>query len=310
MAKQISIPVTHSFEQIKRLASEKVKTGKKVRTVLISGGSKEAIAALSRAVDAGLIEPVIVGVEETVRAATGGTGLESAELVDAQDVSAAVGVGCQKAMERKADLIFADEYAADAIIAEVRAGNSGFVPKGRVASSVAVLKPEKYPKLLMLSDCAVNATPDLKVKVGTVQNIVKVAGTLAIENPRVAVVAAVEVVYPQMPVTMEGAVLAKMAERGQIKGAQVDGPLSFDVAMDEFAATSKGITQSPVAGQADAFLAPNVEVASGVYSALSLFGHCKRGAVVVGGTVPVVAAMRTDSVDEILNSLYLGILSV
>ena len=100
-----------------------------------------------------------------------------------------------------------------------------------------------------------------------------------------------------------------MAERRQIKGALVDGPLSFDVAMDEFAATSKGITQSPVAGQADAFLAPNVEVAAGVYSALSLFGSCERGSVIPGGAVPVAITMRTDTADEMLNSLYLGILT-
>lgn len=310
MTKQMSIPVTHTFEQITHLAAQRVKAGTKIRAAVVSGGAKETFEALIRAVEEGLIEPIIVGARAEVRASISGTVLDAAEIVDVDDIETAVSVASRMASEHKVDLVFADEYAADTIVSEIARAESGFVPKGGTASSVAVLKPEKYPKLLLLSDCAVNATPDLKAKLGIVKNIVKVAGSLAIENPRVAVLAAVEVVYPQMPVTMEGAVLAKMAERRQIKGAQVDGPLSFDVAMDEFAATSKGITRSPVAGQADAFLAPNVEVASGVYSAMSLFGCCERGSVIVGGAVPVVAAMRADSIDEILNSLYLGVLSV
>jgi phosphotransacetylase len=126
----------------------------------------------------------------------------------------------------------------------------------------------------------------------------------------VAALAAVEVVYPQMPVTMEAAVLAKMADRGQIKKVALDGPLSFDVAVDGTAASAKGITNSAVAGKANAFLAPNAEVAFGIYSALSLFADASGANVIVGGRVPVATAIRSDSEESRYQSLALACLLV
>lgn len=308
MAREMSIPQTNSFEHISELVTRKVKGRGAVRAAVILTGATRGFGACTQAAQQGLIAPVVIGTSEDIQRTIKGTFLKTADTIEAADIVASVSVAMKLALDGKTDLILADERAADAALAALRAGEAGFVPKGGVASSVAVLKPERYRKLLLLSDCAVCAAPDLRAKLGIIQNMVGVARSIEMGSPRIAVLAAVEVVYPQMPVTMEGAVLAKMAERQQIKGAMVDGPLSFDVAMDDFAATSKGITQSPVAGQADAFLAPNVEVASGVYSALSLFGSCERGAIIVGGAVPIAITMRTDSATEMLNSIYLGIL--
>ena len=123
-----------------------------------------------------------------------------------------------------------------------------------------------------------------------------------------AVLGAVEVVYPQMPVTVDAAVLSKMNERGQIKGGEVDGPLSFDCAIDPAAARSKGITRSPVAGQADAMVAPNTETAHGVYTAMALYGKAQVGAIVYGGRCPVACPRRAGSVEALFNSIVLSVL--
>ena len=141
-----------------------------------------------------------------------------------------------------------------------------------------------------------------------VNNLIAVGNRIGIDTPRVAVLAAVEVVYPQMPATIDGAVLGKMSERNQIKGGFVDGPLSFDCAVDPVAAESKGITNSEVAGRANAMLAPNIDTAHGVYKAMALYGNARVGGVIYGGRVPVALAARSDSAENILNSIALAVL--
>ena len=171
-----------------------------------------------------------------------------------------------------------------------------------------MIKPGKYPKLLFLTDSAVVVAPDLTTKLSLISNLVSVAGAVGIKNPRIAVLAAVEAVYPQMPATLDGAVLAKMCDRRQIKGAVVDGPLSFDIAVDIDAARAKGVTTSPVAGQADGMLAPNIEVANGIYNAMTLYGDNEVGGVLVGGRVPVAMHSRADNAGARFNSILLSVL--
>jgi phosphate butyryltransferase len=161
----------------------------------------------------------------------------------------------------------------------------------------------------MLTDGGVVVQPDLMVKLNLISNMVYLANSIGLVNPRIAVVTAVEAVYPQMQATLDGAILAKMAERGQIKGACVDGPLSFDIAVDMLAARAKGITNSPVAGQADGLLAPCIEVANGVYNAMTLYGHCEIGGVIVGGKVPLAVNTRADSQQARFHSIVLATLA-
>jgi phosphate butyryltransferase len=190
----------------------------------------------------------------------------------------------------------------------LRADNLGFVAPGRVMSHVGVLKSTRYPKLLLVTDGLVHEQPDLKTKIDLLGNLARVAKTIGVADPRTAIVAAVEVIYPQMPVTTDAAVLAKMSDRGQIKGVRVDGPLSFDVAVDTFAAESKGITKSEVAGQADAILASTKLVAQGVYQAMSLYAECASGGVLVGGRVPVAVNFVSEPVASRFNSILLAVL--
>lgn len=132
---------------------------------------------------------------------------------------------------------------------------------------------------------------------------------IGIDNPRIAIITAVEAIYLQMPATTDAAILAKMAERSQIKGARVDGPLSFDVAIYMLAASSKGIQNSPVAGQADAMVASTIKVAQSIYNAMSLYGKCDIGGVIVGGRVPVAINSWADSQSARFNSIVLAFLS-
>jgi phosphate butyryltransferase len=292
-------PGAVSFQGILQLAREKAAEGRKVRAALITSGTGQSVEAFSRAAQEGVIEPVLIVAGDGGEGIMSVTGVSEDHVTRVADIGAAIDKAATLVGNRILDLLVADESASEPLLDRIRGNDQDLVQKGDLASFVAVIKPASYPKLLLL-----------KTKLGVIGNMVRVAGSLGIKRPRIAVLAAVEVVYPQMPVTMEAAILAKMADRGQIKGAAVDGPLSFDVAMDDFAAKSKGILNSEVAGQADAFLAPNIEAASGVYSALSLFGSSERGGVVVGGVVPLVVAMRTDRAEERFNSIRLGVLAV
>ena len=157
--------------------------------------------------------------------------------------------------------------------------------------------------------------PGLKCKLALINNAVAFAGKVGLDLPRVALIAAVEVVYTQMQVTMDAAVIAKMGERKQIEGAFVDGPLSFDVAISTEVAHSKGIaeakgiTNSPVAGQADILIAPNIETANGIYKAVGLYGKAEVGGVICGGKTPVILSSRSETVKNRLNSIVLGVIS-
>jgi phosphate butyryltransferase len=230
-------------------------------------------------------------------------------MIDVTRAEAAAQAAAKMAQDGEIGLIITDQSATESAVPVLLDESLNLVAKGKTVSHVAVLKPEKYKKLMFLSDGLVVPQPDLKTKLGMIQNIIGVAGVVGVDQPRIALLAAVEVVYPQMPVTMEAAVISKMAERGQVKGAYVDGPLSFDVAMDMLAAYEKGITSSQVAGQADGFLAPNIEVAGGVYIAMTVYGHCEAGGVVAGARVPIATAGYTDSVETRFNSILLGVLA-
>ena len=174
-----------------------------------------------------------------------------------------------------------------------------------MVNHVAVFEHLKYPRLLLMADGVVNVSPDIKRKLSIIDNAVKVANRLGVDKPKVAMLAAVEVIYPGMKVTEEGAVISKMVDKGQIKNCFIDGPLSMDVATVPEVAESKGV-RSEVAGQADILIAPNIETGSGIYKAMALFVKAKTAGILTGGTVPVAMPSRCDSPNNIFYSLMLG----
>ncbi len=306
---QIYIPNVHTFEQILQQAKEKT-TAKPFRAVLIEPEHANVLNACVQAREAGLISFIIVGDAERIKntAEENKIDLHDIETIEANDKLLSIQTAVRMAAQGDADILIRGMRETNKFIRILFQHETGFAKKGKLVSHVAVMKPAQYPKLLLLSDAFVTIAPDLKQKIALINNLIQTAHVIGIEMPRIAVLAAVEVVYPQMPVTLDGAVLAKMSGRRQIKGGYVDGPLSFDCAVDFPAAQSKGIADSEVAGQADALLAPNIETAYGIYQAMALYGNAQLGGVLVNGIAPVAMSARTDSVETIFHSIVLAIL--
>jgi phosphate butyryltransferase len=178
---------------------------------------------------------------------------------------------------------------------------------GKLMSHVAVFEIENLDRLLFLTDAAFNTYPELKDKVGMINNAVVVAHACGIEVPKVASICPVEVVNTSMSSTVDAALLAKMSDRGQFKGCIVDGPFALDNAISEEAAHHKGVT-GVVAGKADVLLLPNIETANVMYKTLTYFSKSKNGGLLVGTSAPVILTSRADSFETKVNSIALAAL--
>ena len=178
---------------------------------------------------------------------------------------------------------------------------------GKLMSHVSVFEIENLDRLLFLTDAAFNTYPELKDKVGMINNAVVVAHACGIEVPKVASICPVEVVNTSMPSTVDSALLAKMSDRGQFKGCIVDGPFALDNAISEEAAHHKGVTGA-VAGKADVLLLPNIETANVMYKTLTYFSKSKNGGLLVGTSAPVILTSRADSFETKVNSIALAAL--
>jgi phosphate butyryltransferase len=306
----MSIPVIHSYDQIVSLARNKVLAGKP-RAALVGLDDPDMLRAFARAAADGLITPIAFGEkEEFNRVCTeAGVAADTIRLMPVKTPDMPVIAAARLAYEDEIDIIVKGRILTADMLTVLFDLGAYYLTKGHTVSHVAVLQPEAYPKLLLLSDSAVVVEPNLQQKLALINNMTTISEAIGITMPRLAMLAAVEVIYPQMPVTIDGAVIAKMADRGQIKGALVDGPLSFDVAVDMEAALSKGVKNSEVAGQADGMIAPNIEVANGVYKAMALYGKCLTGGVIVGGRVPIAIGSRIDDERSKYHSIVLAVLT-
>jgi len=178
---------------------------------------------------------------------------------------------------------------------------------GGLLSHVGVFEIPGFDRLIFVSDAGVVVAPDMEQKVELVRNAIFVAQALGVEMPRVAILAATEMVHPKIPTTMDAANLAKMADRGQIRGGLVDGPLALDNAISVESATLKGI-KSEVAGRADILITPDIEAGNLLAKAITYFAHGRMAGIVVGGRAPLVVASRSDPHETKLVSMALGVL--
>lgn len=304
---KMSIPEIHSFEHLLNQARQRPR----LRAALVVPSGQEWLAAFDQAIREGLIDPTIIGDEQLYNKHRAEFGLEltGAKVIDINQPEMAFMTAAQMAVRGELDLIVKGRGSTADFLKLLLSKEAGFVGRGRTLSHIGVMKPERYPKLLMITDAGVIPLPDLKTKIALVGNCRRLSEALGIGKPRVAVLAAVEAIYPQMPATTDAAVLAKMTERGQIKSVHLDGPLSFDCAMDMEAAHSKGITDSEVAGQADVMIAPNIETANGVYKAMALYGRADVGGILFGGKVPVALGNKWDTMQTRFNGIVLGVLA-
>ena len=244
----------------------------------------------------GLIEPVLVGPEAKIRgvAAEHGIDLTGRTIVDAPHSHAAAACAVTLIREGKGELLMKGSLHTDELMREVTASATGLRTDRRI-SHVFIMDVPGHPETLFITDAAINIFPDLDTKRDIVQNAIDLWVGIGMGTPRVAILSAVETVTTKIPSTIEAAALCKMAERGQITGGLLDGPLAFDNAIDPEAARIKGIT-SPVAGHAQILVVPDLEAGNMLAKNLSFLAHADAAGIVLGARVPIILTSRADSV--------------
>jgi len=251
----------------------------------------------------GLITPVLVGPVEKIHAIARSEGIDlgSYRLVPVPHSSAAAETAVKLARAGEVEALMKGSLHTDELMGAVVSSAAGLRTARRI-SHVFVMDVPSYPRMLLITDAAVNIYPKLKEKVDIVQNAIDLAHVLGIEQPKVAILSAVETVTPEIESTLEAAALCKMAERGQITGGVLDGPLAFDNAISEQAAKTKGIS-SPVAGHADILVVPDLEAGNMLAKQLSYLAGAEGAGIVLGARVPIVLTSRADSVRTRLASI-------
>lgn len=264
------------------------------RVAVAAAAHKLVLQSVRRAVDLGLIVPLLVGREEDIRREAEAIewALDATQVVNTETNKAAAGVAVDLVREGDADVVMKGYLHTDEMLHAVLRRESG-LRTDRQLSHVFVLEVPTYHKLLLITDAAINIRPDISEKAAIAQNAVDLARRLGAERPKVAALSSVETINPNIPSTVHAACLSKMAERGQIRGAIVDGPLAFDNAISAEAAQDKGI-RSSVSGDVDVVVAPDLDAGNILFKNLEYLANAKVAGVVVGAKAPVVLTSRSD----------------
>ncbi len=270
---------------------------------------KTALEGAIEAGQAGLIEPILVGPAGKIAEIAKASGIElgSTQVVDAADGRAAAAKAVELVRQGSAELLMKGSLHTDELLAAVVARETG-LRDGRRISHVFIMDVPTYHKVLIVTDAAINIAPALEDKVDICQNAIDLAIALGLEQPKVAILAAVETVNSKMSATLDAAALCKMADRGQITGALLDGPLAFDNAINKQAAETKGI-RSEVAGDPDILLAPDLEAANILAKLLTFLANADSAGLVLGARVPIILTSRADSVRSRIASCAVGMLA-
>ena len=268
-----------------------------------------ALASAIEAAGKGLIRPILVGpsakIREIARAAD--IDLGTTRIVDAPHSHAAAAAAVQLVRQGEARLLMKGSLHSDEILGAVLARDIGLRTARRL-SHVFIMDVPTYHKVLVVTDAAINITPTLEDKIDICQNAIDLAVALGVKQPKVAILAAVETVSSKMPSTIDAAALCKMADRGQIRGGMLDGPLAFDNAISADAARMKGIT-SEVAGNPDILLVPDLEAGNMLAKQLTFLANADSAGLVLGARVPIILTSRADSVRSRIASCGVAMLA-
>ena len=298
-----------TFEQI---FEELRSRGSRKRMVAAWGVDSHTIAAASKAIDLGLADVILVGDETLIAKACNeeGVDVQKFTIVHNPNELQAVAQAVQMIREGQGDFLMKGLCSTDKFLRAILNKETGLLPPKGTLTHCTTLEIPSYHKLLFVGDVAVIPAPDIKQKQIIMECLVKTAKAVGVETPKVALIAATEQVLASQPATIDAALLAKMAERGQIKGCVADGPLALDVAIDQESVEIKGLI-SPVAGDADCLLFPNIESGNVFYKANSkLVQGVRQAGILVGAKVPCVLSSRADSIDTKLNSIAIAAMSV
>ncbi|MFL6796610.1 MAG: phosphate acetyltransferase [Xanthobacteraceae bacterium] len=278
------------------------------RTIVAHPCDESSLAGPLQAAAAGLIVPILVGPAAKISAVARQHGLDlgSTEIVDAPHSEAAATKAVELIQQGKGELLMKGSLHTDELMRAVASSKTGLRTARRI-SHVFVMDVPTYPETLFITDAAVNIFPDLEAKRDIIQNAIDLFTQVGLGTPRVAILSAVETVTPKIPSTLDAAALCKMAERGQITGGILDGPLAFDNAISPEAVKIKGIV-SPVAGRAQILVVPDLEAGNMLAKNLSFLAKADAAGIVLGARVPIILTSRADSVRSRMASCAVAVL--
>jgi phosphate acetyltransferase len=297
-------PPTSKYEQL----IDKAKKVPPVSTIVAHPCDETSLRGAIEASEAGLITPILVGPAAKIAAAARQHRIDIArcEIVDAPHSEAAAAKAVALIHEGKAELLMKGSLHTDELMREVTSSKTGLRTARRV-SHVFIIDVPSHPETLFITDAAINIFPDLDAKRDIVQNAIDLFTQVGLGTPRVAILSAVETVTSKIPSTIEAAALCKMADRGQITGGILDGPLAFDNAIDPEAARIKGI-KSEVAGRAQILVVPDLEAGNMLAKNLVFVARADSAGIVLGARVPIILTSRADSVRSRMASCAAAVL--
>jgi len=278
------------------------------KMAVASAGAEDVLKAVEAARKEGLTDSILVGDKKEIIQIAEKMGIDPAnyEIIDKPDKTETARCAVELVRNKKASILMKGMMGTARFLQAVLDKEIG-LRTNRLLSHVYTLEIKNYNRLLTMTDGAMNISPDLKQKAQIIQNAIYYAHSMGIKKPKVAVVAALELVNPDMPATIDAACLVKMSERGQIVGGIVDGPLGFDNAISKEAAEHKGI-ESPVSGEVDIILVPNIESGNIFAKGLVYLAKAVPAGLLLGAKAPVVLVSRSDSAQSKLYSIALGVL--
>jgi phosphate acetyltransferase len=279
-----------------------------VRAAVAHPCDETSLRGAVEAAEVNLISPLLVGPQARIRtlAATLGLDISTLKLVDTPYSHASAAKAVEIVRNGEADALMKGSLHTDELLAEVVNKDTGIRTARRI-SHVFIMDVPTYPKSLFITDAAVNIFPTLEDKVDIVQNAIDLAQALGLTQPKVAILSAVETITSKIPSTIDAAALCKMADRGQITGALLDGPLALDNAINRAAAKIKHIA-SPVAGDADILLVPDLEAGNMLAKELSFLANADAAGIVLGARVPIILTSRADNVRARMASCAVAVL--
>ncbi len=288
---------------------EVLKTKSKKRLIAAFANDSHTIEAVSEAINRGLVEGTLVGDEDIIRNVCREHDIDPGKftIINEPAETAAAEKAVAIIKNKEGDILMKGLVSTDKYMRAILDKEKGLMEPNAILTHVTVMENVNYHKLIICGDVAIIPLPDLKQKIAIVNYLIKTAQSLGIEKPKVAVIAATEQMLAGMPACVDAAILAKMADRGQIKGAYIDGPLSLDAAIDKESAEIKKVI-GPVAGDADCLLFPNIEAGNVFYKCNTKLAGGEQGALVMGARVPAVLSSRGDSMMTKLYSIALAAL--
>lgn len=263
-------------------------------TAVVAPEKPDALAGAILGAEHTLIDPILIGDPVKIAAAAEKQGLDlnGYRIIEIADHKQAAARAVELVNEGQAAAVMKGHLHTDVLLGEIIKRNGGLRTKRRL-SHVFVMDVPGLDNLLMVTDAAINIAPDLMAKADIIQNAIYLAHALGIKQPKVGILSATEKVNPAIPSTLDAAILSKMADRGQIKGGLVDGPLAMDNAINLEAATTKGI-HGLVAGHAEILVAPNMEAGNMLAKELTFLAHAETGGIVMGAKCPIILNSRAD----------------